>query len=156
MREKKKQRYVCERVRAETRTCVRSHGYKRWQFWIIIWKVQQITQQCPTFKDVLDTGALGAKRTNDWEGEESERRRRRRRGGEAWKMERRAGVEVLWDRSEESYGEWKKGKVARKRSGELAEVFLRSALGWNCGRHCLHEDAFKVQSLIFGWIYHFF
>lgn len=63
-------------------------------------------------------------------------------------MEQRAGVEVLCDRSEESYGEWKKGKAAlSKRSGELVKVSLCSALSWNCGQHCLHKDAFKVQNL---------
>lgn len=120
---RKKQQCVRECVRAKTCACAWSHGYIRWQFWIIIWKMQQITQQCPTFKDVLDTGAPGAKRTNDWEGEESERRSRQRGGGEAWKMKRCAGVEVVWDRAGESYGEWKKGKgVAGRRSGELAKV----------------------------------
>lgn len=143
MREKKKAAvcvWVCACVHAKTCACAWSHGYIWWQLWIIIWKVQQITQQCPTFKDVLDTGALGAKRTNDWEGEESERRRRRRRGGEAWKMKQRAGVEVAWDRAEESYGEWKKGKgMARKRSGELAKASVcfklelrTTLLAWRC------------------------
>lgn len=43
-------------------------------------------------------------------------------------MKQRAGVEVVRDRSEESYGEWKKGKVARKSSGELAKLCFKLEL----------------------------
>lgn len=42
--------------------------------------MQQITQRCPTFKDILDATALGAKRTNDWESERSERKCLQHRG----------------------------------------------------------------------------
>lgn len=68
--------------------------------------MQQITQRYSTFKDILDSALLGAKRMTDWGDEATGKEVSIKRWGE--KYERVREYEVEREAHMENYGNWKR------------------------------------------------